>query len=223
MTNMQITKSLSYKNLYLLLILLVATPCASHAAEIQVGKFSGKELSGWERKPFKGETYYALVEENGRTVLKAKSRHAASGLIRKLTLKPKEYPLLRWSWKVEHTLKREDVTSKAGDDFAARVYVVFPRTFFWRTRAINYVWAGKMPKGSHAPSPYTRNAVILAVESGDEKVGQWVSEERNIYEDYVRIFGEEPPKLGAIALLSDTDDTNDEVTAWYGDIWLSSE
>jgi hypothetical protein len=62
---MQITKPLSYKNLYLLLILLVATPCALHAAEIQVGKFSDKELSGWERKPFKGETYYALVENNG--------------------------------------------------------------------------------------------------------------------------------------------------------------
>src|SRR6185369_8789890 len=104
---------------------------------------------------------------------------------------------------IDHTLKREDIKSKKGDDFAARVYVVFPRTFFWRMRAINYVWSAKMPKGSSAPSPYTANSVIVAVESGDDKVGSWVSEERNIYEDYRKIFGEAPPPAGGVAIMTD--------------------
>ncbi|MCM2358750.1 MAG: DUF3047 domain-containing protein [Geobacteraceae bacterium] len=204
-----------------LLFLLAATPAP--AAEVAVGRFSAGDLSGWREETFRGKakTAYLLVKEDGRTVLKAHSRHAASGLLRKVDLDPRKYPLLRWSWQIGHPLKKEDVRKKGGDDFAARVYVVFPRTFFWQTRAINYVWAGRLPKNSAAPSPYTANAVIIAVESGEEKEGSWVSEERNIYEDYKRAFGEEPPRIGAIAVMTDTDDTGEEVTAWYGDITLA--
>jgi hypothetical protein len=63
--------------------------------------------------------------------------------------------------------------------------------------------------------------MVVAVESGPGKVGTWVAEQRNIYEDYKRAFGEEPPRIGAVAVMTDTDDTGDDVTAWYGDITLS--
>jgi hypothetical protein len=203
----------------LILMLVGSTICA---AELTVGRFSAGDLSGWTDKVFKRRTEYMLVSDNGKTVLKAHSRDAASGLIKKVDLDPKSTPILRWSWKVDHTLTREDVTKKTGDDFAARVYVVFPRVFFWRMRAINYVWAAKLPQGSAVPSPYTANAIIVAVESGDGKAGTWVSEHRNIYEDYRKFFGEEPPRLGGVAIMTDTDDTKDEATAWYGDIFLES-
>lgn len=193
------------------------------ATELPVGTFSKGDLNGWNDKGFKGKTRYTLVTDDDRTVLRAESNHAASGLLKKISVDVKKVPIIRWSWKVSHSLKKEDVTVKKGDDFAARVYVVFPRTFFWRTRAINYVWANKMAKGSWAPSPYTDNAMIVAVESGDAKAGNWVTEERNIYEDYKKVFGEEPPRMGAVAIMSDTDDTGDEVTAWYGDITLSDK
>ncbi len=201
-----------------LLFSLMSFPCS--AAEMAVGKFSAEDLSGWTDKPFKGKTTYELVKNDGKSVLKAHSFKSASGLIKKLSVDCKKFPVLRWSWKIDHTLKKEDIKTKKGDDFAARVYVVFPRTFFWRMRAINYVWAAKMPKNSFAPSPYTSNSIIVAVESGDEKVGTWVSEERNIYEDYKKMFGEEPPQLGGVAIMTDTDNTQDEATAYYGDIFL---
>ncbi len=204
------------------LAMLLATAGYCTASELQLGTFSAGDLAGWKDEIFKGKTVYTLVKEEGRNVLKAHSERAASGLIMKVKLDPRAYPILRWSWKVEHTLKKEDVTRKSGDDFAARIYVAFPRTFFWQTRAISYVWAAHMPKGSSAPNPYTSKAVIVAVESGDEKAGQWVTEERNYYEDYRKIFGEEPPKLGAVAIMTDTDDTRDEATAYYGDIFLES-
>lgn len=206
--------------LILATLFLGAIQCT--AAELVLGEFSSGNLTGWSDKIFKGKTTYTLVKENDKSVLKANSEKAASGLLKKVKLDTKEYPVLRWSWKVEHTLKGEDVTRKSGDDFAARVYVVFPRTFFWQTRAINYVWASRLPKGSSVPSPYTSKALIVAVESGDEKAGQWVNEERNIYEDYRKLFGEEPPMLGAVAIMTDTDDTRDEATAYYGDIFLES-
>ena len=206
--------------LILATLLLGAIQCT--AAELILGEFSSGNLTGWSDKIFKGKTTYTLIKENDKSVLKAHSEKGASGLLKKVKLDPKEYPVLRWSWKVEHALKGEDVTRKSGDDFAARVYVVFPRTFFWQTRAINYVWASRLPKGSSVPSPYTSKALIVAVESGDEKAGQWVNEERNIYEDYRKLFGEEPPMLGAVAIMTDTDDTRDEATAYYGDIFLES-
>ena len=205
-------------NHLLIATLILASAAAPATREIPVGRFSAGELSGWTDKEFKGKTSYTLEEG----VLKAHSVKAASGLIKKLSVDTRKYPKLSWSWRIDHSLKREDIKSKKGDDFAARVYVVFPRTFFWRMRAINYVWAGKMPKGSEARSPYTANSVLVAVESGDEKAGTTVQEERNIYEDYKRIFGEEPPLLGGVAIMTDTDDTQDEATAWFGDITLGA-
>ena len=185
-------------------------------AEIAVGRFSASDFTGGSDKGFKGKTSYAFADG----ALKAHSVQGASGKIRKLSVDTRLYPRLTWSWKIEHTLKREDITAKSGDDFAARVYVIFPRTLFWKTKAISYVWAARMPKGTSAASPYTDKSVIVAVESGDAKAGTWLMEERDIYEDYKRIFGEEPPLLGGVAIMTDTDDTKDEATAWYGDITL---
>jgi DUF3047 family protein len=204
-----------------LFILTFALPAWS--GDLAVGRFSAADLAGWRDKSFHGKTVYSLAKDDGRTVLQARSKHAASGLVRELEADPKQYPLLRWSWKVAHTLSREDVTKKSGDDFAARVYVVFQRTFFWRMRAINYVWSANMEKGAIARNAFTANAAVVAVESGDGKAGEWLSEERNIYEDYRKIFGEEPPPVGAIAVMTDTDNTQDEVTAWYGDISLAEK
>jgi hypothetical protein len=204
---------------YVVLIVFVSLP-AAHADELRLGNFSAGDLSGWQDETFRGkaDTSYRLVTSADRTAVEALSRHAASGLLKKVDLDPKKYPVLRWSWKIGHTLKGEDVTKKTGDDFAARVYVVFPRILFWRTRAINYVWSSHLPKNTAVPSPYTGNSIVIAVESGEEKVGTWVKEQRNVYEDYRSAFGEEPPRIGAVAIMTDTDDTGDDVTAWYGDI-----
>jgi hypothetical protein len=186
----------------------------SSAAEVlHLGKFSNGDLSGWTEKVFKGKTTYTLFKDGEQTVVKAHSVKAASGL-RKL-------PILRWSWKVSNLIQKEDIRKKSGDDFAARIYVVFPGTFFWQTRAITYAWATKMPKESTLPNPYTSNAIIISAESGAEKLGQWVHEERNIYEDYRRLFNKEPPEIGAVAIMTDTDDTQEDVTAFYGDIFLA--
>lgn len=188
--------------------------------QLVVAAFSKGDLTGWSKKIFRGETEYTIVQAGDRKALRAISRNAASGLVKKLDSDPARYSILRWSWRIEHTLKREDATKKTGDDFVARVYVVFPRTLFWKTRAINYVWSANLPKGTVIPNAYTANAVMVAVESGDGKAGQWITEERNIFEDYKRFFGEEPPQLGAVALMSDTDNTGDEAVAYFGDISL---
>lgn len=42
-------------------------------------------------------------------------------------------------------------------------------------------------------------------ESGEGRVGEWVCEERNLYSDYQRLFGEPPPALSGVAVMTDTD------------------
>ena len=199
------------------------SPSAGFAEEIPVSLFSSEGLAGWESKSFKGFTEYRLVKEDGRTVLKAASHAAASGLIRKMRFDPAKYRYLRWSWKIAHTIKGGDERSKAGDDYAARVYVIFPGRFFWQMKAISYIWANKLAKGESVPSVYAANARMVAVESGEGKAGQWLTEERDLLADYRLLFGTDPKEAGAVAIMTDTDNTGGTGEAWYGEIFLSTE
>lgn len=181
----------------------------------------GKGISaGWEKKVFKGETVYRPVVEEGRPAVKAESRASGSALIYRVSLDPKTHPRLSWSWKIVRTIEKGDERTKKGDDYAARVYVVFPSSLFWRTKALNYIWANRLPRGDFLPNAFTGNAVMVAVESGDANAGRWVAEERNLVEDYRRAFGEDPPEVGAVAIMTDTDNTGEEAVAWYGAIRL---
>jgi len=39
-------------------------------------------------------------------------------------------------------------------------------------------------------------------------------------EDYKQAFGKEPPMISGIAIMTDTDNTGESATAYYGDILL---
>lgn len=203
----------------------IVSVCVSLASadEIQVSRFATDGLSGWETKSFKGTTDYRLVKEDGRTVVKAASHDSASGMIRKIRFQPAKYRYLRWSWKIAATVKGGDETVKSGDDYAARVYVVFTGRYFWQTKAINYIWANKLAKGEFVRNAFTANARMIAVESENGKAGQWLTEERDLFADYRLLFGTDPPDAEAVAVMTDTDNTGGTAEAWYGDISLATE
>ena len=190
--------------------------------ELAVSRFASEGLSGWTSKSFKGETEYRLEKEDGRLVVRAKSRGTASGLVKEIEFDPVKFRYLRWSWKIADTVKGGDERTKAGDDYAARVYVVFPGFFFWQTRAINYIWANRLPKGESIANAFTANAMMVAVQSGPDLAGRWLEEERDILEDYRQLFGGDPPKAGAVAIMTDTDNTGGSAVAWYGEISLGA-
>jgi hypothetical protein len=118
--------------------------------------------------------------------------------------------------------KSSDKDAKSGwlerDDYAARIYVIFPSWIFSNIKSIEYIWSQDIPTGTIITSPYYSNIKLIVVESGKKDPNEWVSEERNIYEDYKKAFRKEPPYVGAIALMTDTDNTLSSAEALYTDI-----
>lgn len=192
------------------------------AEELEVARFGVDGINGWEVREFKGQTSYQLVPDGQGTVLKAQAKGTASGLVKKMSFDTSRHRYLKWSWKIDQTIATGDETSRQGDDYAARIYIIFPGRFFWQTRALNYIWANKLPREQFVPNAFTANAMLLAVESGMSRAGQWLAEERDILADYRRVFGAEPPRAGGVAIMTDADNTGTEATAWYGDITLST-
>ena len=234
---------------WLAMMLMVTLPGIGSAADpptVTVGPFSamppgGPVMDGWEAMTFDkidAHTRYTLVEEGGRTVVRADSTASASGLVKAVSIDPRDFPQLTWTWKVNSTLPQGDVTRKSGDDFAARIYITFAedpdrRSFAQRVKmaafkllygqappsaALVYVWGNRAEVGSHHPSPYTQTAQMFVVESGSPHLNQWRSASRNIVDDYRTAFGADPPPISGIAIMTDTDNTGGSATAWYGDI-----
>lgn len=183
---------------------------------------------------------YQLVQDNGEQVVMASTDGGASGLIARIRVEPGDQLMLRWRWKVSSVYEDGDARSKDGDDYPARIYVAFEfeadkAGFFERAKrkaaealfgeelpgnALNYIWANRLEKGEIVPNPYTDTTMMLAVESGNEKAGQWLTAERNIVADYRKAFGAEPPALVGVAIMSDSDNTGESAKAWYGDVEL---
>jgi len=178
------------------------------------------------------------VEDGTTTVVQAVSDGGAAGLGRKIYINPQQYPILSWQWKVGNVLEKGDARTKDGDDYPARIYVTFDydpgnlglvdRAKYEAlqalgydqipTRALNYVWANRVERDTIFPNAYTDWVQMIPVESGSSKVGTWVTERRNLRADYRRAFGEEPPPITGIAIMTDTDNTGEAATAYYGDI-----
>ena len=106
---------------------------AQNETVLEVGKFSASQVGqvmpdGWKPLTFKKipkHTSYEVVKDGDVTVVKAVSEASASGLTKPVVIDPKEYPIVRWRWKVDNVLKGSDVTLKEGDDFPARLYITF--------------------------------------------------------------------------------------------------
>lgn len=232
----------------ILVFLVLAVVSAGHAdspAVLEVGKFSAaapgmKMPDGWQPLTFakvSRHTQYELVKDGEAVVVKATSRAAASGLTKAVRIDSREYPIVRWRWKVEHLLAKSDVTRKDGDDYPVRLYITYryepDKVSFSRKvkyqagrvlfgdipiAALNYVWDSQAPAGTFADNAFTDFAKMIVLRSGSEGVGSWVEEERNVYEDYKKAFGEEPPMISGVAVMTDTDNTGESATAFYGDI-----
>lgn len=207
---------------------MIAPACAQTASGIEkqiVAVFSGKDLTDWQSKGFDGETRYTLTELEGAAVLKAESLNAASGLFRRMTVDIKKHPYLNWRWRIEDRLSPMDETQKPGDDYAARIYLVIDGGWlFWKTKALNYVWSSRQVKDATWPNAFTpNNTRMIAARTAEDPTGTWFDEKRNVYEALKQWLGKSVDSIDAIAIMSDTDNSDSTATAYYGDIFFSTQ
>ena len=205
----------------LALIFLCAIPASrSFSEDILLDDYHAGLNPGWVCKAIHGDTRYSVVTEDGKACVKAESDHSASCLVYEIEYDPRKMPFVEWSWKVEKVLEKGDATKKEGNDYPARLCVVFKNWIPWQSRALNYIWANRLPVNQAVPHAHGFNSMMIAVESGGAKAGQWIKERKNVLDDYHHYFGPNPPMVSALALMTDTDNTGEKVTAWFGPVTI---
>ena len=200
-----------------LLVFLSLVHPASATESVKWFRF-GKQatLKDWKEKIFKGKVKYEIVDQGELGSVRATSSKAASGLYYELEYAPEEYPWLSWKWKVDKFPNKKGKPEDEKDDFAARIYVVFPAFFFAFSTCLEYVWDDELKEGTILDSPWSSNIKVMVLKKG--KKGEWLSEERNLLEDYRKAFDDDPDDVGAVAFMTDTENTQSDAVAYYRDI-----
>ena len=182
---------------------------------------------------------FALVAVEGKTVLKVESANSAGSMaVPVALLGAQTSTTLQWRWKIDRYLEKADMDEKLADDHSARLYVFFDvpldslpfadRTKIKLARSISgidvptaalcYVWDNKHRVGYTAWSPFTRQLRKVVLQSGRDAIGQWRLEARDVAADFKEAFGFDAPAITGISVGNDTDNTDDRVTSWFGDV-----
>lgn len=177
--------------------------------------------TGWKAQNWGSPSYdFEIVSEGSVRRLHMKSNGDSSTINKEVKIDCKEHEILQWSWKVVELPKGADARKKATDDEAAQIYVTFPRfPSAVRSRIIGYIWDTTAPAGSMFKSQKTGLVTYVVVRSGETDLGKWLTESRNVCQDYKKIYGEDPDeKIEALSIGIDSDDTRSRAEAYFGEI-----
>lgn len=197
----------------------------------------------WRFAKFKKPTAYDLVEQDGKTVLRAQAEASASGLIYRVRFDPRQYPIIRWRWKVPALIEGANNSARNAEDSPVRVVVAFdgdPKRLGIADRVamsqfrmltkqqlpyatIMYIWENQAKVGTVIPNGFTARIQMVVADTGAQNVGVWRDEQRNLLEDYRKAFGEDPPPVKWIGVMTDTDNTRQSAKAYYGDIRVTAK
>jgi hypothetical protein len=205
---------------------------------------------GWSHLSYLGKAKndVSLEKDGEKTILRMKSLRSISALLARPEVSPKDYPILVWRWKVDRVVGMAVESRKDRNDCAARVRVIFgekktipleknpmieklfdnfgitmPDVVEPSGFKIDYIWGNNVRKGDVIDYPGSKNHKMMVIEQGPEKTGRWIWEKRNIRQDFNELFGDEPPGFVGIAILSDTDQTNEGIEAYFSSIVLMKE
>jgi hypothetical protein len=188
-------------------------PAVSVPQELDVSDFAN-----WNERSFSGNTQYTQDSSENSNTLQAEANGTASAFYRQGRIDLNATPCLHWRWQISQTAPQAlDERTRAGDDYAARVYVVRRGGLaFWRAKTINYIWSASEPVNSKWPNAYAgNNAQMWVVNSGNTLAAQWVTHARDIQADWLDAFGETINHLDGIAVMTDGDDSGSQLSASY--------
>ena len=178
---------------------------------------------GWKGQNWGSPKYdFRIATQGGRKTIQLKSANDSSTISKEVKVDVKTWPIVQWSWQVVTLPKGGDARKSATDDEAAQIYVTFPRfPSAVRSRIISYIWDTTAPVGSIFKSEKTGLVTYVVVRSGPADLGKWLTESRNVLEDYKKIYGEAPAEdVGAISIAIDSNDTNSTAESYFGEIFF---
>ncbi len=205
--------------------------------QLPFGDFKPKEPEE-KKTPVKGwwmVSYFTVpptrYSRAGKGIIKAESLGSRSSLYKEVGEKERGFPVLSWRWKISNVVRSAVETRKDRFDAAGRVIAVFGRERGLKGMEgtepsgvrVEYIWASHLPKSRIFDHPGEKNCKVFVLEFGDGKAGEWVFEKRDLHKDYKKAFGTEPSGLLAIGIQTDTDHSNEMVTAYYSDPVLTKK
>ena len=201
-----------------------------------------QEQLAWDqvKLPGKRETQYSLVKLNGQNALNANAQSSASMLRKNIRIEPQSLDRLSFSWQVSELIAAADMAKRDQDDSPVRLILAFDgdrKQFSMKNAMLSelshvitgepmpyatlmYGWCNQRPVNAVIENPRTDRIRKIVVESGSDRLNQWLMYERNIKIDFENAFGEPPGALVGIGLMTDSDNTQSHVQAWYGTIQL---
>ena len=214
------------------LLLAAASAVSAQVSQVVVEDWSKTPVgqkgvpNGWRTQSWGSPKYeFEVVNESPTRVLHLVSNGDSSTITKDVKIDCKDYPVLQWRWKVVELPKGGDARKKATDDQALQIYVTFPRfPNAVRSRVIGYIWDTTAPAGTIVKSQKTGLVTYVVMRSGDGEINKWVTETRNVCEDYKKIYGEEPgEKMEAISIGIDSDDTRSRAEGYVGEILFKKQ
>lgn len=210
------------------LAVLIATPLLSAQDHTIVVEDWSKQPDGktWIPDGWRGQTWggpkydFEIVMQSPNKVLHLKSQDEGSTISKEVRVDVKRLPILQWQWKAVVLPKGGDARHKETDDQACQIYVTFPRfPKLVRSRIISYIWDSTAPVGTIVQSQKTGLVTYVVLRSGSAETGKWITETRNVLEDYKKLYGQEPGELAeAISISIDSNDVHDRAECYVGEI-----
>jgi hypothetical protein len=207
----------------------------------------GEPPAAWKfaTLPRKNPTRYAIVDLGGTKVLKVEAEDSYGNLVHATHAHFGEQGTIAWRWRVDKLVEGADIKVRSGDDAPAKLCVFFAfdatklplgeRTRLSiaanttgqdvPTQTLCYVWDNKQPVDTGLINAFTKRIRFIVLQSGKDKLGQWVSQKRTLVADYQRMFSDESegkvPEVVGVAVSADADNTHDKGLAYFGDITLA--
>ena len=208
------------KWIVVLVAFLVSPSLVRAADDVAIADFSSTlEASGvpagWQVKEKSGKADFAVVNDDGLAAVRLRSASTSFSLQREVNIDLKQYPLLTWQWKVTKLPEGGDFRKSDADDQAAQLFLAFSKT-----RAIVYLWDTTAPQGTNgdAAAPFFMSIKAVVVRSGGAESGSWLTETRNVYDDYRKLFGEEPDGIHGVRMQINSQHTETSAESYFADI-----
>jgi DUF3047 family protein len=175
---------------------------------------------GWELSVNKGEPHLQLVQDEGKQALQMRSDQASFSLQKKIHISLQTSPFLVWNWKVIELPKGGDFRRSGSDDQAAQLIVAFSSSHF-----LSYIWDSTAPKGiiASASAPLFKKLFAVVMQSGTQGVGTWITERRNLINDYKQAYGEAPEVIEGVRIQINSQHTQSRAESYWHSIAVTAK